>query len=61
MQITDERCEEFRAAYKKDFNEEISADEARAMLSRLAELFMLLVRPLPQCVESGCACTKQPS
>ena len=47
MTITVERLREFQDAYKADFGEEITVEEAREMLSRLVTLYELLLRPLP--------------
>lgn len=47
MEITNERLREFQEAYKQDFGEDISPEEAREMLSRLATFYELLLRPLP--------------
>lgn len=47
MNITEERLREFQEAYKTDFGEEISQEEAREMLSRVVTLYELLMRPLP--------------
>lgn len=47
MHISDERLKEFQEAYEADFNEEITKEEAREMLSRLTKLYELLIQPLP--------------
>ena len=47
MQISDERLKEFQEAYKKDFGEDISIEEAREIASRLIDLYQLLAQPLP--------------
>jgi hypothetical protein len=47
MEITIERLREFQDAYKKDFGEDFSPEEAREMLSRLVTFYELLLRPLP--------------
>lgn len=46
MAITNERLREFQEAYKQDFDEDISPEEAREMLSRLVTFYELLLRPL---------------
>jgi hypothetical protein len=47
MPISDERVKEFAQAYKKEFNEDISLDEARDMLTRLVILYTVIARLLP--------------
>lgn len=47
MRITEERLVEFQQAYEEDFGEAISLEEAREVLSRLAALYRVLLRPLP--------------
>ena len=48
MEITDKRLLEFQEAYREDFGEEISPEEARAMLQRLVTLYELLAQPLTE-------------
>ena len=45
--ISDGRLREFVEAYREEYNEEISLNEAREMLSRLVELYLHVARPLP--------------
>jgi hypothetical protein len=52
MNIADARLQEFQEAYKMDFGEDISEEEAREMLSRLVTVIAILARPLPK-VEEG--------
>ena len=52
MLLSDETCEEFREAYKKDSGEDITIPEAREMASNLLSLYELLARPLPSDVEA---------
>jgi hypothetical protein len=47
MEITNERLREFQDAFRKDFGEDVSPEEAREMLSRLVTFYELLSRPLP--------------
>lgn len=47
MQISNERIEAFRVAYKEGYGEEISTADARAMAHRLLALYRLIMRPLP--------------
>lgn len=47
MIISNERLEEFRRAYKEDFGEDCTMEEAREMLSRLVTLAELLAKELP--------------
>lgn len=54
MEISDERLREFQDAYKTDFGEDISPDEARAMMQRLAVFYELVARPLPPDGEMEC-------
>jgi hypothetical protein len=48
MIITDTRLKEVQEAYKADFGEEISSEEAREMLFRVVTLYELLVKPVPK-------------
>ena len=47
MEISNKRLREFQEAYKKEFNEEVSLEESREMLTRVVTLYQLLSRPLP--------------
>ena len=47
MIIPDATLREFQEAYRKNFNENISLEESREMLSRLVMLYQLLIRPYP--------------
>lgn len=47
MEISNERLQEFCDAYKIDFGEDISLEDAREILSRLMTLYELLRLPLP--------------
>ena len=47
MDISQVRLQEFRDAYKNDFGDDISEEEAREILSRLVTLYELLRTPLP--------------
>ena len=46
MEISKVRLQEFRDAYKNDFGDDISKEEAREILSRLVTLYELLRTPL---------------
>lgn len=48
MTISHEHLKKFQDAYKQDFGDDISPEEARAMLARLVTLYELLMRPLPE-------------
>ena len=52
MQFVDQELEEFRAIYEKEFGETITLAEARAMATRLMDLFVLLCKPLPEEIEA---------
>jgi hypothetical protein len=45
---SDERIQEFQAAYGADFGEEITPAEAREILDRLVNFYTILMRPLPE-------------
>ena len=47
MQLTQQDIEEFKAAYKEAFGEDITDAEAREMGSRVLWLYELLSKPLP--------------
>lgn len=47
MNISNERLQEFQDAYKLDFEEDISPESAREMLSRLIAFYEQLLQPLP--------------
>jgi hypothetical protein len=53
MMISNERLEEFQDAYRDDFGADISAEEAREILSRLVTLYDRLRRPFPDEKEDG--------
>lgn len=48
MSISEERVRDFIRAYREEFGDELSADQAREMLTRLVTLYQLLARPLPE-------------
>lgn len=48
MNITEERLQEFQEAYKIDFGEEITTEQARVMLFRVTTLYELLLQPVPE-------------
>jgi hypothetical protein len=45
--VSPERLEEFRRIYKEVYGDEITAEEAVAMTTRLLTLYDLLSRPVP--------------
>lgn len=47
MNISNERLQEFQDAYKQDFDNDISPEAAREMLSRLVTYYEQLLQPLP--------------
>lgn len=47
MELDEQDVREFAEIWKKEFNEDLSPDEARYHASQLLELFWLLVQPLP--------------
>lgn len=47
MKISDQDLEGFRSIYAKEFSETITLPEAREMATRLVNLYLLLLRPLP--------------
>lgn len=47
MSISDDRARDFIRVYKEEVGDELSADEAREMLTRLGTLYQLLARPVP--------------
>ena len=49
--VSEEELRAFQDAYRKDFKEDISIDEARKMLMRLVRFYKLISRPLPTPVE----------
>jgi hypothetical protein len=52
MTISQQRVEEFREAYRKEYGEDVSEAEARDMLTRLVVLYEMLARPLPDPTDS---------
>jgi hypothetical protein len=52
MTVSQQRVEEFREAYRKEYGEDISEAEARDMLTRLVVLCEMLARPLPDLPDS---------
>ena len=47
MQISEHDLEEFKTLYAKEFGEQLSAEEAAEIASRLADLYSLLAESLP--------------
>jgi hypothetical protein len=47
MELYEQDIREFTEIWKKEFNEDLSLDEARYHATQLLELFWRLVRPLP--------------
>lgn len=47
MELTDDDIREYQEIWKKEFGEEISAEEARLSASQVIELFRLLLEPPP--------------
>lgn len=45
MQITDDDIRRFQEIWREEFEEEITADEAREHITRLDALYLLLYRP----------------
>lgn len=43
MELTDDDIREYQAIWKKEFGEEISADDARRSASQLLELYRVLL------------------
>ena len=52
MQLDDQDIREFIVLWKKEFDEDLSFDEARYHASQLLELYALLAKPLPS--ETSC-------
>lgn len=48
MNLTPEAIKDFQDAYKRDFGEEISAEEAQAMGQRLISLFSVIYKLIPK-------------
>ena len=46
--ITDDDIRRFQAIWREEFEEDITADEARAHIGRLDALYLMLLRPLPE-------------
>lgn len=51
MRISDERVHELIDIYEQEFGETLSLEEARAMASRLVELYLALAEPTPSTAE----------
>ena len=47
MAVSHEDLREFMRLYKEEFGTEITEDEAREMASRLINLYLKLMEPLP--------------
>lgn len=47
MQLNDQDIAEFQEAYRKAFDENVAAPEAREMASRVLQLYDVLSAPLP--------------
>ena len=47
MHISEERLEEFRRIYQEVHGEEIEVGAARIMAGNLIQLYLVLMRPLP--------------
>jgi hypothetical protein len=47
MPISDRQLQEFIELYEQECGERLPREEARAMLSRLVELYVRLAEPLP--------------
>ncbi len=47
MELTDDDIREYQEIWKKEFGEEISADDARRSASQVIELFRLLLEQPP--------------
>ena len=56
--LSDEDIAEFQEIYRRAFNEDLSAGEARIMAGNLLELYSVLARPLPS--ELGSNQTQSP-
>jgi hypothetical protein len=46
--ITDDDIRRFQAIWREEFEEDITADEAREHIARLDALYVMLLRPLPE-------------
>jgi hypothetical protein len=51
--MSEEELRAFQDAYRKDFKEDISLDEAREMLMRLVRFYERIAEPLPEPDEVG--------
>ena len=51
--ISDERIEELRRIYKKEYGEQLTMEEARDMGRRLVELYTILMKPLLESDEAA--------
>jgi hypothetical protein len=47
MQLSVDRLREIQEAYKADFNEEITLEEAREIFQRLLAFYEVVLSPLP--------------
>jgi len=47
MQMTEDQLREFLEAYRADVGEQISPEEARALMHRLLAFYELVASPLP--------------
>jgi hypothetical protein len=48
VEITDDDIRRFQGIWREEFEEEITADEAREHIARLDALYLLLARPGPK-------------
>jgi len=48
MALNKEAIREFKAIYKKEFNEDISDDKAQELGQNLISLFKVIYRPIPE-------------
>jgi len=48
MDISEKRIKEYVEAYKQEFGDDISPDDAREQLFRLTFLYEELLKPLPE-------------
>jgi hypothetical protein len=48
MKIDEQDLREFMQLYEAEFSEKLSLEEARVLVGRLLELYVLLARPLPR-------------
>ncbi|MGC9603191.1 MAG: hypothetical protein ABSF47_01825 [Minisyncoccia bacterium] len=45
MELSDEKLDEYIRLYKEEFKEEISRDEARKQITRLADVLQVILYP----------------